>query len=237
MPNQKRASQKKFHYVYKTTRFDGKFYIGVHSTDQLDDGYLGSGQRLWHSINRHGKDKHAKEILEMFPTRQAAFDREAELVNHAMLLHEDCMNLIRGGGLSYEVDMEHRRKISDALKGKPKPPGFAEHLREVNLGKKASDEVRAKMSPSAVQARALHPKTDEERKKISEGNKGKPKSTCHRQALSASLIGIPRPESVKAKLRKQCTVDGIMIYPSRLELIKALGHGKRGMSHPNFRYI
>jgi acetolactate synthase regulatory subunit len=37
---------------------------------------------------------------------------------------------------------------------------------------------------------------------------------------------------------RPCTVDGITIYPSRLELIKALGQGKNGGSRsPTFRYI
>jgi len=39
--------QKKYHYIYKTTNIlNYKFYIGMHSTDDLDDGYVGSGKRL-----------------------------------------------------------------------------------------------------------------------------------------------------------------------------------------------
>jgi hypothetical protein len=33
--------QKKYNYIYKTTNLiNNKFYIGMHSTDNLDDGYL-----------------------------------------------------------------------------------------------------------------------------------------------------------------------------------------------------
>lgn len=28
----------------------------MHSTDNLDDGYVGSGKRLWNSIKKHGKE-------------------------------------------------------------------------------------------------------------------------------------------------------------------------------------
>lgn len=36
---------KKYNYVYKTTNsINGRFYYGVHSTDDLNDGYLGSSE-------------------------------------------------------------------------------------------------------------------------------------------------------------------------------------------------
>ena len=92
-----RADQRKFHYIYKITRADGKFYVGMHSTDDLDDGYFGSGQLLWKSIKKHGKEKHSKEILEFLPGRKEMKDRERELVNEELLGNKLCMNLKLGG--------------------------------------------------------------------------------------------------------------------------------------------
>lgn len=57
--------QKKYHYIYKTTcLMTCKFYVGMHSTDNLEDGYLGSGKILGYSLNKYGRENHIKEILE-----------------------------------------------------------------------------------------------------------------------------------------------------------------------------
>ena len=42
-------------FIYKTTNLiNGKYYIGMHSTDNLEDVYIGSGKRLWFSIKNYG---------------------------------------------------------------------------------------------------------------------------------------------------------------------------------------
>lgn len=93
-----RAQRRKYHYIYKTTCIiTNKFYIGMHSTDNLEDSYIGSGKRLWYSINKHGKENHVCEILEFLPDRKALSEREREIVNIEMLTEELCMNLKVGG--------------------------------------------------------------------------------------------------------------------------------------------
>jgi hypothetical protein len=94
----KRAYRRKYHYIYKTTCLaTGRYYIGMHSTDDLEDGYVGSGKFLWHSIRKHGREGHKCEILEMMPTRADLRKREAELVNEDALKDSNCMNLKLGG--------------------------------------------------------------------------------------------------------------------------------------------
>ena len=107
--------QKKYHYIYKTTNLiNGKYYIETHSTNNLEDGYLGSGKRLWYSINYHGKDNHTKEVLEFCENREQLKKREEEIVNEQLLTEDLCMNLMVGGqgGL---VNDEHKRKLTEAL--------------------------------------------------------------------------------------------------------------------------
>ena len=41
----------KFHIIYKTTNLlNGKIYVGLHSTDNLNDRYMGSGWVLKYAI-------------------------------------------------------------------------------------------------------------------------------------------------------------------------------------------
>jgi len=106
-----RADQRKFHYIYKITRFDGKYYIGMHSTDDLEDGYFGSGHLLWKSIKKHGKEKHSKEILEFLSDRKTLKLRERALVNEEIVNDPLCMNLQLGGGGGF-ISEEHQRKCA-----------------------------------------------------------------------------------------------------------------------------
>jgi hypothetical protein len=86
------------HYIYKTTcKVNGKYYVGMHSTSNLEDGYIGSGKRLWNSIKKHGRENHSIEILEWFPDRSSLKNREKELVNESLLQDPMCMNLAIGG--------------------------------------------------------------------------------------------------------------------------------------------
>ena len=90
--------QKKYHFIYKTTNLiTNKFYVGMHSTDDLDDGYFGSGKIVNYSVNKHGIENHKVEILEFFDSRESLKKREAEIVNEELLADQLCMNLKFGG--------------------------------------------------------------------------------------------------------------------------------------------
>lgn len=93
-----RAARKRYHYIYRTTcKVTGKYYIGMHSTNDLQDGYMGSGKRLRYSIGKHGAENHTCEILEFYFTREWLCEREAELVNGEILTDPLCMNIKLGG--------------------------------------------------------------------------------------------------------------------------------------------
>lgn len=90
--------EKTIHYIYKTIcNITGRYYVGMHSTNNLDDGYMGSGKRLRYSIRKHGVDNHTKEIVEYLLTREALIIREIEIVTNELIAEPMCMNLVIGG--------------------------------------------------------------------------------------------------------------------------------------------
>ena len=101
---------KKYHFIYKTTNLlNGKYYVGMHSTSNLKDGYLGSGKRLRYSIRKYGESNFKLEILEFLSTREELVRREKELVNEDLIKDFSCMNLKLGGSGGF-CSEEHARK-------------------------------------------------------------------------------------------------------------------------------
>jgi len=129
---------KNIHFVYKTTNLiNGKYYVGMHSTNKLDDNYLGSGKYLWRSIKKYGKENFKKEILEFCLTREELVEKEKKLVNEDLLKEDLCMNLKPGGSGGFS-SKEHQRKCAEAGKQRflqklKDEPEFAE-----NFSKKSS---------------------------------------------------------------------------------------------------
>jgi len=53
--------------VYRTVNLvNGREYTGKHETDDLDDGYLGSGNLIKRAIEKHGRENFRKVLLHDF---------------------------------------------------------------------------------------------------------------------------------------------------------------------------
>lgn len=88
----------KYHFVYKTTnKVNNNFYYGVHNTDNLDDGYIGSGYALKKAVKKYGVENFEREILKFFETMEEAFEYEKELVNEDVIRNKMCYNMQIGG--------------------------------------------------------------------------------------------------------------------------------------------
>ena len=101
-----------FHIVYKTTNItNGKYYIGVHSTQNLDDGYLGSGHLLKKAIAKYGRDAFTRSVLFHAFSKQDAFKVEREIVTEEFTLSKETYNLAVGG--SGHAGITKRSRVID----------------------------------------------------------------------------------------------------------------------------
>jgi hypothetical protein len=175
--------EKKYHFIYKTTNLlSGRYYIGMHSTDDLDDGYLGSGTRLRRAINKHGKQNFKREILEFCKTRKELKSREEDIVNLNEIAKVDCMNLKVGGYGGFSND-EHRIKSQKA-------GAKAIHKRLANdkdfkatFKTKVSDGLKKAYKDGWECPLGFKGKkhSEESKKKISESSKGQGKGSSNSQ--------------------------------------------------------
>lgn len=183
--------QKKYHYIYKTTCIiTNKFYIGMHSTNSLDDKYLGSGKILKSSIKKYGKENHRKEILELCSSRDELESYEKEIVNKDLLLNPYCINLKCGGeGGSSGQSLVSKKKISESNKGRKLSPEQCKNISMGKLGKTFSEKHRENIR-KALKGKI---RSEESRKNMSVSQKGKPRSKESIQKQINSITGKNNP--------------------------------------------
>lgn len=183
-----RADQRKFHVIYKTTCVEtGKYYIGMHSTDDINDGYLGSGSILSRSVKKYGREKHVYEILEFLPDRKSLGLREEEIITDELRSDPRCMNIRNGGtgnppGKTFKD--ESKQKLSASMKlvwairkenGYRLPKQSEEHIAKrvaKNSGKTRNADTKKRMSASqtASYSSMSAEKKEERGKNISKAN-------------------------------------------------------------------
>jgi hypothetical protein len=87
-----------FFYLYQITNLvNNKIYIGVHSTKDMNDSYMGSGINIQLAIKKYGIDNFKKDILYTFDNADDMYAKEKDIVTDEFLLREDTYNLRVGG--------------------------------------------------------------------------------------------------------------------------------------------
>jgi hypothetical protein len=70
-------STKQFRYVYLVTNLvNNKVYVGQHSTQNIDDGYLGSGVIIRFALDKYGKSSFRKDVLCFCVTQKELDEKE-----------------------------------------------------------------------------------------------------------------------------------------------------------------
>lgn len=135
----------KYYTVYKVVDPDtGKYYIGKHTTEDLNDDYKGSGD--WIRKGEVDKHKLIKEILCVAKSEDEAFSIEEKIVSKHF---NDPLNMNRMmGGLGFDSrpkSKEHKMKIGIS-NSKPKTGKSLEAA--INNFKIASELNRGKKRPN-----------------------------------------------------------------------------------------
>lgn len=168
-----------YYYIYKTTNIlDGKYYIGCHQTDNINDGYLGSGKYLKSAIKKYGATNFKFEILKYAFSKDEMLKLEKELVTEEVVRDSKSYNLKIGGSGG-------NPGIVGAFKGKQHLETTKEKIRNASLKQITTKEKRlkcsinnwAKKNPDAHKAHVSSmfkgkPKSENQKRKLSDANKG-----------------------------------------------------------------
>lgn len=182
---------KQFNYIYKITNItNGKIYIGKHSTNNLNDGYMGSGRILKKAINKYGLENFTKEYLVFCDKEDKLNWFERFYIKKYGSTNADIGYNLTPGGDGFSVgnipwntgkhhSEETRKKISEIQigripcnKGKTYSEEYKSKLSDSHKGKHPSEETRKKMSLSQKGSKKQK-LSEETKKKISEAKKGK----------------------------------------------------------------
>lgn len=122
-----------YYTIYRiTNKINSKIYIGKHQTENLDDGYMGSGKHLKRAITKHGIENFTKEIIFIFDNETEMNAKEREVVTEEFCNRPDTYNICEGGkgGFGYinSSGMNNRKDwsivgplISEGLTGLKRP--------------------------------------------------------------------------------------------------------------------
>lgn len=87
-----------YYIFYRTDNLEnGKYYYGVHATNNVQDNYLGSGKTLKKAIQKYGKEKFKRQDLKFFNSMLEAYEYEAQVVTRDLVADRMCYNEKPGG--------------------------------------------------------------------------------------------------------------------------------------------
>ena len=203
----------KYYYTYKVqctaVGYEDYYYYGQHRTNNLDDGYKGSGTGIWEYYKQY-PDDYVLIILGFYNNKVELNIAEQELVGDLWKTDPYCLNRMPGGDSSPSFQghkhteyakltistknkahihtKEHNKKVSDALKSKPLSEEHKCKISKTLTGKPRPEEVKKKISKT-TKGRKKSPLSEEAKRKISESLKGRSLSEERKRNLSEKLTG------------------------------------------------
>lgn len=139
----------KHYLLYKTTNIKtGQYYIGIHQTNNIEDGYLGSGTVIHRVIKKYGTQSFQRTILGSFETRQEMIKAERQIVTEQIVNDPKCYNLTLGGGSGwyYVNNGPNRQQIINKMKNTKNSNGDNVGTKNPMFGRKHTEQVKQRIS-------------------------------------------------------------------------------------------
>ncbi len=209
-------------YNYITTNLiNGKQYVGSHQTDNLEDGYLGTGKYFLRAVKKYGKSNFRRSIICFCNTIKEAFLNEEYYIKKFNTLSPTGYNLSLTGGFQFggkhseeSIQKGIKTKIKNGtLGGWNLSKDAKDKISKANKGRKLSEEVRNNMS-KRNKGKKL---SEESKRKISKSRKGcipwnKGKTGIYSEntlkLISAGSKGRKASEETRMKMRGNKNAHG-----------------------------
>lgn len=191
---------KKYHFVYITRRIGTPYYYyGVHSTDDLDDSYIGSGYHFLNAVSKYGKESFSREIIKFFDSHDEALKYENKIITKEVLNDEYCYNIQHGGkGSKEEHLLSTKEKMSASAKGR-------------KMSSESIDKIKNNIRKRVEEQGYYH--NEETRKKISNTLKGKDMGQYNRGRIQSKEERNKRSISLKLA-HKEGRHQGVHLFGS-----------------------
>lgn len=186
-------------HVYKiTNKINGKFYIGVHKTEDFErSSYMGSGPLIRKAVRKYGKVEFIRESLFVYQDKEEAYEKERSLINC-----EDPLsyNLKEGGigGWEFVNSLDLPNPMHDIELSKKQRSNRAKTIEE---NKDHYDKIARENLSKSHKARVGKKDSDETKKKRVESLKK------HWETNEHPLLGVPLSDEHKKKCSEGWTEE------------------------------
>ncbi len=145
---------KKFYILYKTiNKLNGMYYIGAHSTNNLNDGYFGSGKLIKEAIKEFGKENFERITLELFDNADDMFLAENKYITPEIVKDPLSYNQNYGGaGITDDENYtrwgnkEYHDKVANSIKKFANSPEGKKQLSKSAFTRWSDPKFKEKMT-------------------------------------------------------------------------------------------
>ena len=186
------------YYTYVSFDGKGKYYIG-YSKNDIESGYKGSFRdKTFKPIKR--LDLNVSEIKEIAMLMEYSYQSAWNTTHNKDFANKSLCNINSDVGFSsYACSDELRNHRAKTQKEKWLNPEYRAYMETINIGKKHSDETKAKMSANSAM-------------------KHKPEA---RAKISKALAGKPKPKSQIAKIKLKKKINNMLKHIMGLKQFKS----------------